>query len=103
MSTPIILPLFCGIPITLPNNTTISVMDLPKNRIKKALLERVLLQQIPDTEVLTVCDRHGSPLLLKSEALVQFGLDLTNALVIPDVIANTLSRYKITRRCDAIF
>lgn len=75
------------ITITLSNNTTISVMELPKNRIKKALLERVLHLQVPDAEVLAVCDRHGSTALLKSDAVERFGLDTSNKLVLPDVIA----------------
>ena len=75
------------IKIKLTSGEQITVQDLPKNRIKKALLERVLPQQVPDAEVLAVCDCHGSPVLSNSKAPERFGLDLANTLVLTDVVA----------------
>lgn len=75
------------IAINLPSGERISVQDLPKNRIKKALLERVLPMQVPDAKLLAVCDRHGFPLRMDEAAFQRFGLPLTNLSVLPDVVA----------------
>lgn len=75
------------IAIKLPSGERISVQDLPKNRIKKALLERVLPVQVPDAEIMAVCDRHGSPLRLDKAAFQRLSLPLTDLSVLPDVVA----------------
>lgn len=75
------------ITIKLPSGERISVQDLPKNRIKKALLEQVLPVQVPDAEIMAVCDRHGSPLRLDEAAFQRLNLPLTDLSVLPDVVA----------------
>ena len=73
--------------MNLPSGEWISVQDLPKNRIKKALLEQVLPVQVPDVEIMAVCDRHGSPLRVDEAAFQRLNLPLTDLSVLPDVVA----------------
>jgi type II restriction enzyme/adenine-specific DNA-methyltransferase len=75
------------ITMNLPSGERISVQDLPKNRIKKALLEQVLPMQVPDAKLLAVCDRHGFPLCMDHAAFQRFGLPLSDLSVLPDVVA----------------
>lgn len=75
------------IKIKLTSGEQITVQDLPKNKIKKALLERVLPAQVPDAELLSVCDTHGSVQHLDEGAFERFGLSLKDYSVLPDVVA----------------
>ena len=75
------------IKIKLSSGEQITVQDLPKNRVKKALLESVLPTQVPDAKLLAVCDRHGSPLSVDEVAFERFGLSLKDPAVLPDVVA----------------
>ena len=73
--------------IKLPNGKSVSVLDIPKNRIKKALLESLLPRKVPDAELMVVCDRHGTPLNLDEAAFGRLGLSLMDRSVLPDVVA----------------
>lgn len=74
------------IEIKLTSGDRITVQDLPKNRIKKDLLESVLPTQVPDAELMAVCDRHGSPLNIDKAAFERFGLSLKDQAILPDVV-----------------
>lgn len=84
------------IKIKLASGEQIRVQDIPKNRIKKALLERVLPAQVPDAKLMAVCDRHGFPLSIDEAAFARFGLSLKDHAVLPDVVA-------YSKRNDALF
>lgn len=84
------------IKIKLPSGEQITVQDLPKNRIKKVLLESLLPIQVPDAMLLSVCDRHGSPLHLSEGVIERFALSLDDYSVLPDVLAYSKS-------CDTLF
>jgi hypothetical protein len=73
--------------IKLASGEQISVQDLPKNRVKRALLESVLPTQVPDAKLMAVCDRHGFPLTIDEAAFARLGLSLKDYAVLPDVVA----------------
>ncbi len=75
------------ITIKLPNGTIVTVMDLPKNHLKKTLLEELLPRMVEEAVVLSVCDRHGAPVYLNTGAFELFDLPTEHHVLLPDVVA----------------